>query len=171
MAKEETEVTHEKALKNRKEYILRANHEHIGVDADGDPVNYTGGDKVLLTDDQYKSFADKFETAEDKDARIKLQAEARAANEKLAEVTAALQEQGLTLDDLIRGGALETLKKPDKTAPQVGADNADVRGNTVIPEAKPENALVADPNKKPDGDEAATAPSGTPAKPAPVKTK
>ena len=57
---------------NRKTYILKRG-THSALDKDGNRYEAKPGDPVLLTDEQYKSFSDKFTSKAQYDADIRAQ--------------------------------------------------------------------------------------------------
>lgn len=138
---------------NRKEYILKRGYSHHGINKDGVRTQYTGGvkdqDRVLLTEQQFQSFGDKFESVEELKLRQSLEREAGEANAKLAEIGAKLAEQGMSLDDLLAGAQL-TNKKPDPT-PSVGTSEPtpeNVTPNPIGSTADPVHAPTATPAGK-----------------------
>lgn len=104
----------------KKEYILKPGYTHNGFDDEGNRHEFVGGqkdnDRVFLTESQAAQFKDRFESLEDLKERQKLESELAKNQKDMAKIRAALEEKGMSLDDLI-ASAESTTKKPDPSPP------------------------------------------------------
>lgn len=89
-----------------KEYVLKPGKTHI---ADGEEKK--AGDKVRLSDAQAKAFADKFESVEEMNERLRMQDELKSTRDQQAKIAKALEAKGIKLEDLL-AEADETNKNP-----------------------------------------------------------
>jgi hypothetical protein len=127
---------------NRKTYILAVG-KHFGRNEKGEVVEYEVGDEVLLTDEQYESFRDKFEAPEATQNRIEhaqrlAQRRAQATQVKLPTEEESLPE-GYDAEEGVVAGKGSTQQSSqsapagteDSKAAPVGTGNAPGKGTNT----------------------------------------
>jgi len=141
-----------------KEYVLKFGHEHNGFDSEGNRHTFVGGqegnDRVFLTDSQAKAFADKFESLEERNERMKAQNELQEMKAKEAKLREVLQDKGIDLDELLADKDA-TIKKPDPT-PSVGTQEPAPKNVTPAPVGSTANPVAPDNGKSGAGEQGNT---------------
>lgn len=140
-------------VEGAKEYVLKAGFEHNGITEDEKRHVFVGGqqdnDRVWLTDNQYNSFKDKFESLEEQKDRQKAQVEIAKLQREQNSIREKLAEQGISLDEFLTGEV--TIKKPDPS-PSIGTQEPTPPNVTPPPVGSTSNPTAG-------------------SQPAPVKTK
>ena len=127
-----------------KEYVLKQGKTHM---ADG--VEVKAGDKVKLNDEQAKAFADKFESVEEMNERLKLQDELGKTKAQQAKIAKALEAKGIKLEDLLAEAEVtdKDPPKPESEGKRLDDSPKDLAGNKQ-PEPAATTTKVEPPKTK-----------------------